>query len=73
MARKEIDGNSQGHRAVVVDVFQLKYPQAARKVSQSLVDEGILDESCECDDWSVLTRHIKRRLMTRRTPLTICC
>lgn len=69
MARKEIDGNSQGHRAVVVDVFQLKYPQAARKVSQSLVDEGILDESCECDDWSVLTRHIKRRLMDEENPI----
>ncbi|MBQ8824617.1 MAG: hypothetical protein IJZ64_05225, partial [Ruminococcus sp.] len=63
MARNNIDGNANGDRAVIVDIYELNYKEAAIKVSNSLVDEKILDKECEgCDDWQTLARYIKNRL-----------
>ncbi len=62
MAAKNIDKNAVGSRAIVIDLFGKDYTAAALKVSQELVDAGILSPECECDDWDQLTRHIKQRL-----------
>lgn len=63
MAQNNIDGNANGDRAVFVDIYELNYKEAAIKVSNSLVDEKILDKECEgCDDWQALARYIKNRL-----------
>ncbi len=62
MAKADIDKNENGDRAVYVEIKDCNYTVAARKISETLVDEGILDEGCECDNWSDLSRQIKKRL-----------
>ncbi len=62
MAQMRVDGNDLHDRAVLVDITKLGYREAAHKVSTYLIDAGILEESCECDDWEVLARHIRKRL-----------
>ena len=68
MAKNVIDHNENGDRAVLVDIKLLDYTKAARKVSQTLSDEGILQEDFETDDWNELARAIKRRLTTEKEP-----
>lgn len=61
MAQKEIDKNENGDRAVVIDIKDLNYRQAAVRVSRELFDVGILQEEAT-DDWDELARNIKNRL-----------
>ncbi len=63
MAQRNIDKNGNGDRAVLVDIKDRNYTDAARIVSNELIISGILDESCQCEDWEVLASHIKKRLL----------
>ncbi len=63
MAQHNIDMNSNNDRAILLDVQYKNYKEVAKLLSQELITSGILDESCECDNWDDLSRHIKKRLM----------
>ncbi|MBR6872961.1 MAG: hypothetical protein IKN17_05590 [Ruminococcus sp.] len=62
MAERHVDGNANGDRALVVDICAKDYNEAARTVSEKLVDRHILPEGSETDDWDILVRHISKRL-----------
>lgn len=68
MAKSDINNNENGDRAVYVEIKECDYTKAARKISETLVDEGILDEGCECDNWNDLSRYIKKRLTNEKLP-----
>ena len=53
MAQHNIDKNSNGDRAVLLEIKDLDYTAAAKVVSNKLIVVGILDESCRCDDWDI--------------------
>ncbi len=61
-ARNDIDGNNLGDRAIVIDIYQKDYTEAAQYVSRELINAGILDKDCECDDWEILADNIRERL-----------
>lgn len=63
MAQRNIDGNANNDRALLIEIKDLNYTEAAKIVSSELVIAGILDDGCQCDDWNVLAAHIKRRLL----------
>lgn len=62
MAKKDIDHNENGDRAILVEVRNLDYKASAKKISAALFDEGFLKEEHITDDWSELARDIKKRL-----------
>lgn len=62
MARKDINYDENGNRAVLVDIKGLNYREVAQKVSETLCDEDILSEKDVTDDWSKLSRSIRNRL-----------
>ncbi len=63
MAQHNVDRNGNNDRAVLLDVQYKNYKEVAKLLSQELITREILDESCECDNWDDLSRHIKKRLM----------
>lgn len=66
MAKINIDRNENGDRAVYIDIKDRNYSEAALKVSQVLIDEGLLPASAETTDWDVLSRAIKKRLNDKK-------
>ena len=62
MAEHNIDKNASGDRAVVINIKERDYTEAARKVSRELIMNDILPEDAECDDWDTLTMYIGKRL-----------
>ena len=62
MARKDINYDENGNRAVLVDIKGLNYREVAQKVSEALCDESILSKNDVTDDWSKLSRSIRNRL-----------
>ena len=62
MARKDIDHDENGDRAILVDIKGNDYKAAAKKISATLFDEGILEEEHITEDWSELARDIKKCL-----------
>lgn len=62
MARKDINYDENGNRAVLVDIKGLNYREVAQKVSETLYDEDILSEKDVTDDWNKLSRSIRNRL-----------
>lgn len=62
MAKKDINHNENGDRAILVDIKGSDYKVAAKKISAALYDEGILLEEHITDDWNELARDIKKRL-----------
>lgn len=62
MARKDIDRDENGDRAILVDIKGNDYKAAAKKISAALYDEGILKEEHITEDWSELARDIKKCL-----------
>ena len=62
MAKHNIDKNGNGDRALLADIKKLSAAEAAKVVSDKLIIEGILDESCRCDTWTELAGHLQRRL-----------
>ncbi len=63
MAQRNIDGNANNDRALLVDIKGMDYTKAAEFVSTELIIAGILTSDCQCSDWITLTSHIKRRLL----------
>ncbi|MBQ1492415.1 MAG: hypothetical protein IIZ39_10700, partial [Blautia sp.] len=69
MAKKDIDQDENGDRAILVDVKDKDYKQAALAVSEELFLAGIFtEEEMVTDDWNMLARDLKRRLRDRRLP-----
>lgn len=68
MARNAVDRNENGDRAVLVNIKDLDYTKTAWKVSQTLADEGILEQDFETNDWDKLARELKRRLQSTTEP-----
>lgn len=68
MAKSDINNNENGDRAVYVEIKECDYTKAAKKISETLVDEGILEKDSECDNWNDLSRAIKRRLTNEKLP-----
>lgn len=64
MAKNNIDRNSNGDRAVCVDIKKRTAADSLKVVCDKLVLEGILDESCVCETWSDLAGNIQKRLMS---------
>ena len=75
MAQKDVDKNENGDRAVIVDVHDKDYHEAAEAVSAVLYDEGILKKENITDDWGILARDIKNRLRDTKDPIpySFCC
>ena len=63
-ARQELDGNDN-QRAILVVLWKEDYRQAALHVSRELIDQKFFDSTfTETDDWDVLTRAIRNRLLS---------
>lgn len=69
MAKKDIDQDENGDRAILVDIKGIDYKAAAKKISAALYDERILDREHITDDWSELARDIKNRLRSKTNPI----
>lgn len=65
-AKEDIDGDKYGNRAVIVDIKDKNYREAARKIGFALYDAGILEQEIDTDDWDELARAIKNRLRSDR-------
>ncbi len=61
-AWQDINHDENGDRAVMVDIKNLNFKAAVKKVAEALFDEGILSAELLAEDWSELTRQIKKRL-----------
>ena len=75
MAQKDINFNENGDRAVLVDIKNRNYQQAARHISEAMVDEGILAPEQVTEDWDTLARSIKNRICDPEhpSPTCFCC
>lgn len=62
MAKKDINMDENGDRAVIVTVWGKDYRETARIISAALYDEGILKKENITEDWTELARDIKNRL-----------
>lgn len=70
MACMEINNNVRGDRAVYVSVKDCDYCRTAQRVSECLLDEGILlEDNFKHDDWHELTRAIQLRLRDTKNPI----
>lgn len=69
MAKKDIDKNENGDRAIIVDAREKDYRETAKAVSAALYDEGIVKKENITDDWNVLARDIKNRLRDTEGPI----
>ena len=70
-ARDDVDGSvikdagagTDCHqRAIYIDVRELDYKKTARRISQELYDQGILDQDIDTDSWDELSRAVRNRL-----------
>lgn len=69
MAKKDIDKNENGDRAIIVDVWGRDYRAAARTISAALYDEKIVKKENITEDWNELARDIKNRLRDKTEPI----
>lgn len=69
MAKKDIDMDENGDRAVIVNAWRKDYRTTAKAISVALYDEGILKEENITEDWSELARDIKNRLRDQTDPI----
>ena len=68
-AQKDVDRDENGDRAVWIDIKFKDYREAAKKVSATLYDEGVLKTEHITDDWDELARDIKNRLRDKEDPI----
>ncbi len=61
-AQADVNNDEKHSRAVLVDIKGRNYIQAARKISEELIGQGILDEGSQTEDWEQLATMIKKRL-----------
>ena len=69
MAKTHINNDESGNRAVFVDIKGLNVKEAARKISQTMVDDRILEDNFETDSWADLARAIKKRLADEKNEI----
>lgn len=69
MAKKDIDMDENGDRAVIVNAWRKDYRDTARAISAALYDEGILKTENITEDWDELARDIKNRLRDQEDPI----
>ena len=70
MAKNNIDHDDNGDRAVLLDIRDQDCEQTARRVSEELVQAGILVSGSETADWEQLASAISRRLDDTIHPIT---
>lgn len=68
-AKKDIDNNESGDRAVYIDIKGLNYADTALKISEELVIADILTDKDITDDWRKLAMSIRIRLMNKEKPI----
>ena len=68
-AKKDVDNNESGDRAVYIDIKGLDYEKTALKISQELVLAKILKDSDITSDWRTLSMSIRKRLMSDVNPI----
>ena len=64
MAKNNVDRNSNGDRAVWIDIKKKTAADSLKVVCDKLIIEGIIDESCVCETWSDLASQINKRLIS---------
>ncbi len=69
MAKKDIDMDENGDRAIIVSVWGKDYHATAKAISEALYDEKILKEEHITEDWNELVRDIKNRLRDDSDPI----
>lgn len=69
MAKKDIDRNENGDRAVIVNAWRKDYRDTAKIVSEALYDEKILLKENITEDWNELARDIQNRLRDETDPI----
>jgi len=69
MAKKDIDMDENGDRAVIVNAWRKDYRATAKEISVALFDEGILKKENITEDWGELARDIKNRLRDQADPI----
>lgn len=68
-AKKDIDKNESGDRAVYIDIKGLNYKDTAFKISEELVLAQILEQKDITDDWYQLSMSIRMRLADEAKPI----
>lgn len=69
MAKKDIDMNENGDRAIIVNAWKQDYRGTARAISKALYDEGIVKRENVTEDWDELARDIEKRLREQSNPI----
>ena len=68
-AKKDIDKNESGDRAVYIDIKGRNYTETALKISEELVIADILEEKDIISDWRKLAMSIRMRLKDEAKPI----
>ncbi len=68
-AKADIDRNENGDRVVLVEIKNLNYEAAAKKIGHALYDEGVLEEDITTTDWDELSRAIRKRLQSDKNKI----
>ena len=68
-AKADIDRNENGDRAVLVEIKDLDYKEAAKKVGHALFDEKVLTTDITTTDWDEIARAVKKRLQATNAPI----
>ena len=68
-AKKDIDKNESGDRAVYIDIKGRNYTETALKISEELVIADILEEKDITSDWRELAMSIRMRLKDEDKPI----
>lgn len=68
-AKKDIDKNESGDRAVYIDIKCRNYTETALKISEELVIADILEEKDITSDWRKLAMSIRMRLKDEAKPI----
>ena len=68
-AKKDIDKNESGDRAVYIDIKGRDYTETALKISEELVIADILEEKDITSDWRKLAMSIRMRLKDEAKPI----
>ena len=68
-AKKDIDKNESGDRAVYIDIKGRNYTETALKISEELVIADILEKKDITSDWRELAMSIRMRLKNEDKPI----
>ncbi|MDO4204212.1 MAG: hypothetical protein Q4D07_06950 [Selenomonadaceae bacterium] len=66
-AKDNINNDGNGKKAVLVDIKEKEFAQAAEKISRELIREGVLGRDKETDNWDKLGEDIKDVLLNENS------